>query len=347
MTPPATSTPSPGALRRSRRPTERRNAHRSAVRSRPDAASPPDAPESEPSDLSRQGRPLDSYTTPHGALRELVVEEGAGGSLLVVDRDGITLCDRRLVAHIAADEPNENVAIVCGHYLGDETGRFCRPVGSEDLQTIPFGASQPANANDNATDARDAPAHDLVDCPDSELDVIEAMGCLYRLGVVSLPRSRGRQLRWSRRASHDAEAEWEPASLREVIGALESYEPPLTLTATALASHVDCNAVSPSRLRSEYERMCASRVVLNRGLREAVLQATSAHGVTFSEIARRCGKVKLDKRGRSCGETSWLARRIGLMAESGRPAGTPWVRSDVLALIARRGLGISPREVEL
>jgi len=26
---------------------------------------------------------------------------------------------------------------------------------------------------------------------------------------------------------------------------------------------------------------------------------------------------------------------------------TPWVHSDVLALIARRGLGLSPREVEV
>jgi hypothetical protein len=31
----------------------------------------------------------------------------------------------------------------------------------------------------------------------------------------------------------------------------------------------------------------------------------------------------------------------------GKPRPTPWVHSDVLALIARDGLGISPREVEL
>ena len=33
--------------------------------------------------------------------------------------------------------------------------------------------------------------------------------------------------------------------------------------------------------------------------------------------------------------------------ESGKDTPTPWVRSDVLALIARRGLGVSPHEVEL
>jgi hypothetical protein len=67
----------------------------------------------------------------------------------------------------------------------------------------------------------------------------------------------------------------------------------------------------------------------------------------MSEIALRCGKVKRDSRGNESGETSWLARRLGLAPESGERAPTPWIHTDVLALIARRGLGVSPREVEL
>jgi hypothetical protein len=60
-----------------------------------------------------------------------------------------------------------------------------------------------------------------------------------------------------------------------------------------------------------------------------------------------CGRVKRDRRGNGSGETSWLARRVGLVASEpgGRP--NPWVHSDTLALIAREGLGLAPRDVEL
>jgi hypothetical protein len=44
-------------------------------------------------------------------------------------------------------------------------------------------------------------------------------------------------------------------------------------------------------------------------------------------------------------QTSWLNRRIGYKPE-GQAAGHAWVHSDMLALIARAGLGINPCEVE-
>jgi hypothetical protein len=100
-------------------------------------------------------------------------------------------------------------------------------------------------------------------------------------------------------------------------------------------------------LRNELERLCESPVVLNRGLREAVLEAIDRRGLSMSEIAFRCGMVKRDRHGRASGETSWVARRIGLMPEGGENAITPWVHTNVLATIARKGLGVSPREVEL
>ncbi len=93
--------------------------------------------------------------------------------------------------------------------------------------------------------------------------------------------------------------------------------------------------------------MYTSHVVLNRGLRESVLAAVEERGLTMSEIAIRCGRFKRDANGAERGETSWLGRRIGILCESGKSAPTPWVCSDVLALIAREGLGLSPREVEL
>jgi hypothetical protein len=136
----------------------------------------------------------------------------------------------------------------------------------------------------------------------------------------------------------------EPLSLRSTVGALEAYEPALTLTELALRSAAP--EVGVGKLRAELQRMRRSSIVLNRGLREAVA-ARVAEGATLSEIAMCCGRVKSDHRGNLSGETSWLGRRIGQLPESGQPRPTPWIHSDTLALIARQGLCKSPNEVEV
>ena len=136
-------------------------------------------------------------------------------------------------------------------------------------------------------------------------------------------------------------------TVRDVVAALESYEPVRTLTSQMVAGHRHDAKVSVSVLRGEIERFLVSRFVLNRGLREAALATAQADGLSMSEIAMRCGHLKQTSRGHVCGDTSWLSRRLGLTPEGGESAPTPWVDSDVLALIARQGLGISPREVEL
>ena len=61
--------------------------------------------------------PLVTYTDDFGIRRELVCVAGAGATRLVIDRllDGAG--DRRLVAHLAADEPPQNAAHVAGAYL--------------------------------------------------------------------------------------------------------------------------------------------------------------------------------------------------------------------------------------
>jgi hypothetical protein len=135
-------------------------------------------------------------------------------------------------------------------------------------------------------------------------------------------------------------------SLRSVVGALESYEPARTMTATAIGAHRFDAGVSVVALGAELRRLATSSITLNRLLREAVLRAV-AEGLTLSMIAMRCGRIKRDPRGNISGETSWLGRRLGLLPEGGNSRPTPWIHSDVLALIARRGLGLSPREVEL
>ncbi len=175
---------------------------------------------------------------------------------------------------------------------------------------------------------------------------MDSDGNTYRLGASVGERS-ATQLRWLRRSAGAENNEWEQVALRDVVAALESYEPMGTLTECALAHKRNYPGVLSTRLCIELERLRTSPIVLNRALREAVLEAIEHRSMSMSEIALRCGVVKRDRRGKPSGETSWLARRIGIMPEGGEKQITPWVHSDVLAVIAREGLGISPREVEL
>lgn len=276
--------------------------------------------------------PLAGYLDADGRARELLVLPGHAGSVLVLDRDATTRCDRRLIAHLAADEPYENAALVCHHYLEDTNGHWCRRVQAEDLQIAPFAQS----AHEDRAE--------LDDPRESSLN--DQAGGIYCLGRFPGERSTA-QLRWCRCSAQGDGSNREQVRLRDVVAALESYEPVRELTERAIASHQHDRSVLVARLRCELDRLCASPIVLNRGLREAVLDATERRGVSMSEIALRCGIVKRDCRGKVSGETSWLARRIGIMPEGGEKATTPWIHSEVLAAIAREGLGISPREVEL
>lgn len=117
----------------------------------------------------------------------------------------------------------------------------------------------------------------------------------------------------------------------------------------AAITTADCRReVSARALHAELTRLSSSPLVLNRGLREA-LQRTLARGeVSMSEIAMRCGRGKHSRRGfQSGGDTSWLERRVGLRIEGAARAPRHWMHTDVLALIARDGLGVDPHEVEV
>jgi len=288
-----------------------------------------------------------------GRLREVLTQPGAAGSVLVVDRDVATDGDLRLVAHLGAEEPRGNAALACRDYLRYPSHRWCRRLMAEDLVVAPF-----------------AERHS--DGFEAEAGLRDGQGRAYRLGPsdtgMSIP-----ELRWHRLALdaaagapepvgvhelaggcvpigvHERGERWEPVGVRELVGSMESYEPARTLTVRALDRHCGDPRVSTYTLGAELERLDGSRIVLNRGLREAVEAAIASGTVSMSEITVRCGRLKRGSGGSAGGgDTSWLARRVGLMAEGGRGgAPTPWVHSEVLALIARRGLGISPREVEL
>ena len=274
-------------------------------------------------------RVLFTYSGPGGTPRELIVRDGAAGSLLVIDRGRAGGHDELLLAHLAADEPLENATAVCRQYLASEPPRRrCRPVLRSDEDAPPFEPRPRAAAADAAL-----------------TDAVLRRGLEYRLQPMRT-RMRIPELRWTRRRELSCD-EPHTVSLRDVVGASESYEPFCSMTRQALACHRGDPAVSTVALRNEIERVEASAIVLNRALREAVLRAVAGGSVSLSEIATRCGRVKRDRRGNFSGETSWLARRIGLLAEGGQGGTTPWVHSDVLGLIARHGLNISPREVEL
>lgn len=268
---------------------------------------------------------LGRYADSQDQLREVLTMPGACGSTLLIDRDGATLGDWRLVAHLAADEPLLNAALVCHDYLSRPHGRWCRPVAAADLCSMPF--SEPS-LHDGETPA-----------------LIDRQGRSYRLQPADTGRTIP-ELRWH--CLDERHCRNEPLGVREAIGSLESYEPIRSLTARALACHREDPSISTYALRAELQRLDASRIVLNRGLREAVVAAIASGGLSMSEITIRCGRIKRRAGGPGGGDTSWLARRVGLMPEGGRGGvPTPWVHSEVLALIARRGLGISPREVEL
>lgn len=270
---------------------------------------------------------LGRYINATGREREVIAGRRGDGCVLVVDRDALTLGDRRLVAQLAADEPPQNAALVCAHYLRDAGRGRCREVTVEDLIGGSRGEEEQARLA-------------------YETDLMGRHEDLYRL-EPSPTEATARELRWR---CHSRRGEWAVpriVCLRDVVGALESYEPTCGLTRAALARYYEDGSVATAVLRGELERLRESPVVLNRKLRQAVLAAVERDGLSLSEIAIRCGRVKRDTKGGASGETSWLARRVGLLPESGASERTPWVHTDVLALIARTGLGISPHEVEL
>ncbi len=268
---------------------------------------------------------LDRYTDPQGQPREVIARDGAAGSTLIVDRDCASGGDQRLVAHLGADEPDGNAALVCSRYLQDTAkGRGgCRALEAEDSRIAPF---------EHSPELKCTPDHA------SSAELVDRLGSAFALeprrSALSIP-----ELRWCRRG--------QPISVREAIASLESYEPVRGLTLHALALHGRSGAISTTVLRAELTRVQESPIVLNRRLREVVLATVERQQLSMSEIAIRCGRVKRDRKGNQSGETSWLARRVGLLPEGGHTTPTPWIHSDVLALIARDGLGVSQREVEL
>jgi hypothetical protein len=273
----------------------------------------------------RSPRRLATYTNARGEKRELIAMTMSDGTL-VIDRLAGRGYDPRLVGRLHADEPAENARLLADLYLNDERRGRCRPVTYADL-----------------IESADGPVASVSGDVRWGAPLVAGIGVLLQIRRVS--DRGGLALRWT--VTTRAGGGRQVLPLRQVFGLLQSYEPAASMTRVALAAHAGSAGVSVSALRCELDRACNSPIVLNRALRERVERAVATEGVSMSEIATRCGRVKRGRNGSESGETSWLARRIGQLPEAGRDRPTPWVHSDVLALIAREGLGIAPHEVEL
>lgn len=109
-----------------------------------------------------QSTPLGAYTAPDGREREILSTPAPGGSTLVIDRDACTRCDERLIAHLPADEPEENPGVMCALYLADRRGRHCRRVCRQDREAPPQAPrATPSTGAHNAPQAHNAPAAPL------------------------------------------------------------------------------------------------------------------------------------------------------------------------------------------
>jgi hypothetical protein len=262
------------------------------------------------------------YHTKDGTAREIVLLTRTPRRVLV-DRDTLTRTDQQVLAVLSPEESVENARLVCQHYLADPHKGRSRRLAAADLLPAPDADSDDVDVTQTLTDQ---------------------IGRRYQLRT--LDHGDRLQLRWVASPPDQHSGPEQPVTLREVIGRCESYEPACAITAAVLAAtHPErCHT---SDVRKELRLVRETSIVLNRLLRETVLQRVTA-GESMSEIAMRCGRVKKDQRdGRVAGETSWLARRIGLRPDSTTKRPTPWMHIDVLALIAREGLGIDPLEVEL
>ena len=89
---------------------------------------------------------LGTYRDRAGRDRVVIARPGVGGSVLVIDQDARTLTDRRLVAHLAADEPAVNARVVAELYLADDPGRrFAGARGPRLGYRCPAVASRPTS----------------------------------------------------------------------------------------------------------------------------------------------------------------------------------------------------------
>jgi hypothetical protein len=253
-----------------------------------------------------------------------VITVSIAGRTLVIDRAAAG-GDARLLAQLAPEEPQGNARLIARMYIADKTSSPPRRATAADLQSPERPPVDPAPVR-------------------WETPLIAGIGATFQIQRTSTAAIAA--LRWTETRSRVA-SPTAAVPLRQVIAQLEDYQPAIAMTQAAIDANDQDPLVSVVKLKAELQRLTESRIVLNRRLREHVQRAVEHDQTTMSAIAVRCGRFRTSDRGGQTGETSWLARRIGVLPEAGAARPTPWVHTDVLAVIARDGLGINPCEAEL
>jgi hypothetical protein len=296
-----------------------------------------------------KGPELARYREPEtGAWRAIVALSAKDGATLVVDRLVGTKADARVVARIAPEEDASNAQLMATMYAEDPERGVCRELTNEDMQGAAEQSRSVNDPGDNAgaeTGAEvEADAEDVAPV-DPTMVLHHDDGGSYSLRSVNCrPNGASQELHWV----CEKAGECKTMTLRDTIAHFEAYEPFMAMTTAAIAAGPGQQNVSVAILKSELKRQEESPTVLNRGIREAVLKAVNdREDLSLSVIAARCGRQH--NRANNCvsGDTTWLQRRIGIRNESASDKPTHWVSTEVLALIARKGLGIAPREVEV
>ncbi|MCW3033348.1 MAG: hypothetical protein JWM60_1693 [Solirubrobacterales bacterium] len=273
---------------------------------------------------SRTARATVIASHTRGGSPRQVITVAIAGRTLVIDRSPAR-GDARVLARLEPEEPQENARLIARMYIADTTSSPPRRVTAADLKSPERAPVDPAPVR-------------------WETPLIAGIGATFQIqraatggiAVVRWTKTRGR-----------GESPAAAVPLRQVVAQLEDYQPAIAMTRAAIDANDQDPQVSVVKLKAELQRLTESRIVLNRRLREHVQRAVEHDQTTMSAIAVRCGRFRTSDRGGRTGETSWLARRIGVLAEAGAARPTPWVHTDVLAVIARDGLGINPCEAEL
>ena len=194
----------------------------------------------------------DRYIADDGP-RELVMLDGAGGSRLLVDRRESDGADARLLAHLAVDEPDENARLVCREFLADERR------GARRLAPGDFGGR---GEGEHRSEPRAAFRPRVL---------TDAAGRRYCCVPAA---SRSSCAGGGRRAA--AERRRVTLSARDVVGALEAYEPVCAITRAAVARYrhdranfgVDAvGRAAPDRVEPDRAQPAAARGGARRGAR--------------------------------------------------------------------------------
>ncbi|MHB8492637.1 MAG: hypothetical protein ACYDA6_10565 [Solirubrobacteraceae bacterium] len=253
---------------------------------------------------------LGAYRDPQGTRRTLLMVRSGKGSTLVIDRRDGPDSDMRLVGHLASDESIDAAHTLAKLYRDDPTHGRCRALQLEDLYTTPYERPQPI---------------------DTDAELADAGGKRYRLAKVSDRGNSADAAAWSW-VTIGPHGRYAPVTLRDVIGAVEEYDPARRMTVALLAR----DEPGTSKLRDELRRLDHGNRVLVRGLRERAVAAVERGDVTWTTLAQRVQSTTSAR-----AETTYVQRRLGLRPEQPGGLCARWMNHDTFMRFAA-ALGVDP-----